>query len=74
MFALRTFTNYSTSDYNGFRPNPGADSAFEWDSPPAAVAADYTIAREVRQFKTLAEFARHRGRTSTVCWSTTTRS
>ena len=34
VFNLRTSTNYSTSDYNGFRPNPGVDNAFEWDSPP----------------------------------------
>ena len=30
---LRTYTNYSTSDYNGFRPNPSVDDAFEWNSP-----------------------------------------
>ena len=23
VFAVGTYTNYSTSDYNGFRPNPG---------------------------------------------------
>ena len=33
VFNLRTYTNYSTSDYNGFRPNPGVDNAFEWTSP-----------------------------------------
>ena len=31
---LRTTTNYSSSDYNGFRPNPSVDDAFEWNSPP----------------------------------------
>ena len=39
---LRTSTNYSTSDYNGFRPNPGVEDAFEWNSPPYDVAVDYT--------------------------------
>jgi hypothetical protein len=57
VFALRTTTNYSTSDYNGFRPNPGAPAAFEWDSPPRAVVADFTHPLEVRKFKTLAEYA-----------------
>ena len=38
---LRTTTNYSTSDYNGFRPNSGVEDAFEWNSPPFDVAADY---------------------------------
>ena len=31
---LRTSTNYSTSDYNGFYPNPNVEDAFEWNSPP----------------------------------------
>jgi hypothetical protein len=51
VFAIRTFTSYSSSDYNGFRVNPGADSAFEWDSPSA----------EVRHFKTLAEYSKAMG-------------
>ena len=25
IFSINTFTNYTSSDYNGFRPNPGAD-------------------------------------------------
>jgi hypothetical protein len=57
VFAIRTFTNYSTSDYNGFRPNPGATDAFEWDSPPFASAFDYTHPLEVRRFTTLSDFS-----------------
>ncbi|MEJ1964828.1 MAG: hypothetical protein WDO56_26180 [Gammaproteobacteria bacterium] len=34
VFSLETFTNYSSSDYNGFRPNPGSKEAFAWNSPP----------------------------------------
>ena len=56
VFALRTTTNYSSSDYNGFRPNPGADDAFEWDSPPSGVAAEFTQPLQVRKFKTLADY------------------
>ena len=33
-FAIETNTNYSSSDYNGFRPNEGAEFSFEWMSPP----------------------------------------
>ena len=34
VFSMDTATNYSSSDYNGFRPNPGADVSFIWKSPP----------------------------------------
>ena len=53
---LNTFTNYSDSDYNGFRRHPGAEDSFEWDSPAAGLATDYQGKLEVRRFKTLAEF------------------
>ena len=72
IFSVNTNTNYSTSDYNGFRPNPGAAFSFQWNSPPANIQADYSgllLARpqpgvppvnptlEVRQFATLAEYS-----------------
>ncbi len=41
LFSVNTNTNYSSSDYNGFRPNPGADQSFRWNSPPASIVADY---------------------------------
>jgi hypothetical protein len=34
VFSLDTFTNYSSSDYNGFRSNPESKEAFAWNSPP----------------------------------------
>ena len=40
-FAVETNTNYSSSDYNGFRPNEGAEFSFEWSSPPFAVRANF---------------------------------
>jgi hypothetical protein len=40
-FAVETNTNYSSSDYNGFRPNEGADFSFEWSSPPFQVRANF---------------------------------
>ena len=72
-FAVETNTNYSSSDYNGFRPNEGAESSFEWSSPPMSMRANFpgeagtlstqqqsaleAMAREVRRFKTLADYA-----------------
>ena len=42
ILSVNTNTNYSSSDYNGFRPNPGEAVAFQWNSPPWNVAADYS--------------------------------
>jgi hypothetical protein len=56
VFNLRTYTNYSTSDYNGFRPNPGVADAFEWFSPDFAKKADYAHALVARKFKSLEEY------------------
>jgi hypothetical protein len=58
VFALRTFTNYSSSDFNGFRPNPGAEYAFEWDSPPFGTAADYGGTLLTRHFASLEDYGR----------------
>jgi hypothetical protein len=60
VFAVTTNTNYSTSDYNGFRPN-GAES-FQWNSPPwdvPKIAADGTSPATIerRTFATLEAFA-----------------
>lgn len=61
VLALRTFTNYSSSDYNGFAPNPAAEYAFEWDSPPLDTRADYTGELQTRRFRTLADYSRATG-------------
>jgi hypothetical protein len=50
---LRTYTNYSSSDYNGFRPNPDVSDAFEWNSPPFEVQADYQHDPQTRHFNSL---------------------
>src|SRR5882724_5905641 len=41
ILAVTTYTNYSSSDYNGFRPNPGAEFSFQWTSPEWGVQRDY---------------------------------
>jgi len=43
IFAVDTLTNYSSSDYNGFRPNPDAEIHFVWNSPPFGIPADFTL-------------------------------
>ncbi|MET0292929.1 MAG: hypothetical protein ABW136_11250, partial [Steroidobacteraceae bacterium] len=45
VLSIDTFTNYSESDYNGFRPNPGGES-FAWNSPPFGVTRDFYRARK----------------------------
>ncbi|HEX7794207.1 MAG TPA: hypothetical protein VF456_07655 [Vicinamibacterales bacterium] len=68
IFSVNTFTNYTSSDYNGFRLNPGAENSFGWSSPPFTKAADFsgmgqpganaaTSKLETRAFKTLAEYS-----------------
>ena len=66
IFSVTTFTNYTSSDYNGFRPNADAKTSFEWSSPPAATMADFTgpghsATLETRRFPTLAEYAKATG-------------
>ena len=76
-FAVETNTNYSSSDYNGFRPNEGAEFSFEWSSPPFTVLANFpgamgklstrdqaaleAKARETRRFKTLKAYSEATG-------------
>jgi hypothetical protein len=62
IFDVTTFTKYSSSDYNGFRPNPGADVAFRWASPKGAAVTDFPAPgrpaeTEARTFRTLAEYS-----------------
>jgi hypothetical protein len=73
ILAVNTTTNYSSSDYNGFRPNQGAVFA-QWNSPPWNIRADYSSLRrgeqprrgapashpgiEMRSFVSLAEYSK----------------
>lgn len=41
VFAVETTTNYSSSDYNGFRPNPGVEYSFAWTSPELDTLVGY---------------------------------
>lgn len=71
IFSVNTNTNYSSSDYNGFRPNAGAAFSFEWNSPRRDTLADYSglmsgggrgspasnTSLEARRFPTLADYS-----------------
>lgn len=61
LFAIDTFTNYSSSDYNGFRPNEGAPFSFQWISPPFDVPAAYEGARVTRNYQTLRAYSEATG-------------
>lgn len=61
LFAINTYTNYSSSDYNGFRPNPGEDVWFVWESPDYSVTADYEGERKKRTFAALEAYSRDTG-------------
>ena len=61
IFSVNTNTNYSSSDYNGFRPNPGTES-FQWNSPPSSVPmiladGSGSAKLETRKFATLEAYA-----------------
>jgi hypothetical protein len=61
VLAVGTFTNYSSSDYNGFAPNAGAAVSFQWASPPFDKRADYVAAPVARDFRTFAEYQKATG-------------
>jgi hypothetical protein len=62
IFSVNTFTRYSTSDYNGFRPNAGVEESFVWALPAGGAVADYTgpdrkVEFETRRFTTLEDYS-----------------
>jgi hypothetical protein len=67
IFSVATFTGYSSSDFNGFRPNPDADRSFVWALPASGATAEYTgpdgeIQLEPRAFATLDAYSQATGR------------
>jgi hypothetical protein len=67
VLAVTTDTNWSSSDYNGFYPNPEAANSFRWTSPDFSVAADipspsHTPVLITRDFPTLAAYSAATGR------------
>jgi hypothetical protein len=62
ILSVNTYTNYSSSDYNGFGLKPGAQPAFQWNSPQwAVVAVDNnatTPKLEERKYATFEDYVR----------------
>jgi hypothetical protein len=66
LFNITTYTNYSSSDYNGFGPMPAASNSFGWNSPPRGVLADppgpgRQPLLETRSFPTLSAYQQATG-------------
>ena len=67
IFSVTTNTNYTSSDHNGFRLNPGAKVSFRWNSPkfeiPMIVSGpgggDGQL--ETREFASLADYSKVTG-------------
>jgi len=59
--AIRTYTNYSSSDYNGFRVNPDTENAFSWNSPPREISVDYENPLVERNFATFEAYQQESG-------------
>ncbi len=64
LFSMETATNYSSSDHNGFRPNPDADVSFIWKSPDFNKVADFTGELVDRRFHSLSEYSSATGQDS----------
>ena len=61
IYFMDTYTSYTTSDYDGFRPNEGFDAQFMWLSPAGGAVRDYKNPREMRSFKTLQDLCKATG-------------
>jgi len=66
LFGIRTYTNYTSSDYNGFGPAPDTALPFFWESPPFGVVADipspdHQPVLETREYATLGEYSKATG-------------
>ncbi len=55
VMTMTTWTNYSSSDYNGFYAGDGSDP-FAWNSPDFTVADDPKAPLAARAFKTLKDY------------------
>jgi hypothetical protein len=66
IFSVTTYTNYSSSDYNGFMPNAGVANSFVWAEPAAGTTADvpgpgHEPALIARSFATLDDYSNATG-------------
>jgi hypothetical protein len=69
LFGITTYTNYTSSDYNGFGPLPEAAVNFSWNSPGLDQLADYPgpghdPQLQTRNFSSLADYSAATGQDS----------
>ncbi|MCP5145249.1 MAG: hypothetical protein H6978_10595 [Gammaproteobacteria bacterium] len=57
IFAGANMTRYSSSDYNGFRPNPGSATAFAWSLPASGESRDFSGELREEKYADLADFS-----------------
>jgi len=62
IFSINTYTRYTSSDYNGFRPNEESDVAFEWALPASGAVAEFNtptgnVELDRRQFASLEDYS-----------------
>ena len=58
---MSPYTNYTSSDYNGFLADPDASYSFAWNSPPFDMLKDYVNPLEARQYATLEDYSEATG-------------
>jgi hypothetical protein len=60
ILSVNTYTRYTSSDYNGFRLNPGATPSFEWNTPAEGIAdfpgPGHEAKLRTQRFASLAEY------------------
>lgn len=61
IFSVNTSTAYSSSDYNGFRPNAGADVSFRWNVVAGPAPAPGVAPPTAPGFATLTDYTRATG-------------
>jgi len=61
IFSVDTFTDYTSSDYNGFRPDTKAEYSFIWKCPSSDLFKNYTVERIEQKFQTLEEYSEATG-------------
>jgi hypothetical protein len=61
VFSVDTFTSYTSSGYNGFRPAPEAERSFVWKSPSPEILKDYDKPGFEHKSVTLEEYSQATG-------------
>lgn len=65
LFDVNTYTSYSSSDYNGFRPNPGVETSFQWNIPNQGIAdfagTGHNPSLKTQKFPTLQAYSQATG-------------